>query len=477
MQLVVGVLAVVLAAAASVGIVYYPRTVTLVLAAVVLVALSVRYPKTAAGLIVLASLAGNEIGQHVSSAKVIDDAAIIVYAVVVLGTTLWSTRRLKAFPGWRWLLLFVVLGAIASLIRSPLVWAAEDAYLFLKGALFTWAVAQLDWSQADVKRIIRWGAAVGGVILVFCALNLLLPGRWYGWFTASPTASVRFASLRSLVGPFVHPGVLGQVAALLAAAFAAYALAFRRWKSPVVGAVLSAAAVVLTFRRKALIALCAAVATPIVARSRRWLLTLGIIVLIVVVVALAAWPLTSTLVKKTYNEYVANDSPAARVVLYRTSGEIAVDFFPLGAGFARYGSWMASTHYSPLYKTYGIDQVPGMGPGSTELTDTFWPAILGETGVFGLIAYALFLVAIFNVARHLARKPDPYVMFLGLLGCAWWVEFIIESVAAASYTSPPAYVLFFGLAGVMAAFGRKVIEPRPSRGLGAWLRRRRPARP
>lgn len=459
--------AVAISAASAVAIVYDAYIVALVLGAVILAALSYRYPRTTAGLIIVASLLGNQVGQHFPSTKIVDDAAILIYTPIVVLAAWRASGKVRGVAGWRSFLLFLVIGALASLIRAPLTLAAQDAYLFAKGALFAWAVSQLDWQPADIRRALRWAAVVIGALFLFVVLNLALPGVWYRIFAVHGVASTRFAGIPSLIGLFVHPGVLGQVMALAASLFVAYSLAFRRWRWPVLGAVASVAAVVLTFRRKALIGLVLACAAAVVAKSRRRLLVSLVILGVVVVAALAAWPLTSSMVSKTVNEYVDGASEAPRIVLYKTSAQVAYDEFPLGAGFGRFGGWISSTHYSPVYVKYGVDQIPGMGPGSSYLTDTFWPAILGETGVFGLIAYALFLLQVFLLAARLSRDRDPQVMFLGMLGCAWSVEFVVESVAAASYSSPPAYLLFFALAGIMSAVGRRVLEPVPSR-TGAW---------
>ena len=53
---------------------------------------------------------------------------------------------------------------------------------------------------------------------------------------------------------------------------------------------------------------------------------------------------------------------------------------------------MSRERYSPLYVTYEASHIRGLQPPpevATAATDTFWPAILGEMGVIGLIAYRL----------------------------------------------------------------------------------------
>ena len=64
------------------------------------------------------------------------------------------------------------------------------------------------------------------------------------------------------------------------------------------------------------------------------------------------------------------------------------DHFPLGAGLGRYASPLSrGDTFSPLYHEYGLDHIWGLTPHyDAYITDTFWPHILGEAGVFALIA-------------------------------------------------------------------------------------------
>ena len=91
----------------------------------------------------------------------------------------------------------------------------------------------------------------------------------------------------------------------------------------------------------------------------------------------------------------AGDSPDARIALYNTSVLIARDRFPFGVGLGRYGSGTSRDPYSPVYHEYGLDKIDGLSPQhSAFISDTFWPRILGETGVIGLAALLVFTVVL-----------------------------------------------------------------------------------
>lgn len=88
---------------------------------------------------------------------------------------------------------------------------------------------------------------------------------------------------------------------------------------------------------------------------------------------------------------------SARNVLLKTSIQIASDYFPLGTGFATFGSYFSAKEYSPIYSLYGISDIYGIQKDSpTFITDSFWPMILGQFGYLGLIVYVILLFIIFR---------------------------------------------------------------------------------
>ena len=92
----------------------------------------------------------------------------------------------------------------------------------------------------------------------------------------------------------------------------------------------------------------------------------------------------------------------ARGELARQAIAVANDYFPLGTGFATYGSAVTARidNYSPLYYMYGLSAVWGLAPGAALfLSDTFWPTVLAQFGYFGLIAFAALLIAVFAMCN------------------------------------------------------------------------------
>ena len=78
-----------------------------------------------------------------------------------------------------------------------------------------------------------------------------------------------------------------------------------------------------------------------------------------------------------------------------------LEFLPFGAGFATYGTEAARVYYSPLYARYGVNAHWALGMDGSELTDTFWPAIMAE---FGFIGTLLYLVIVFIMLRRIVKQ-------------------------------------------------------------------------
>lgn len=127
----------------------------------------------------------------------------------------------------------------------------------------------------------------------------------------------------------------------------------------------------------------------------------------------------ATFAWKQINFYYIHSSESARAILTKTSFRVFLDYLPIGTGFGTFASNAANIHYSPVYRKYGflsrhygflwkkmaleyIENGVGefvyqigelgsvyseVGPKSPYLNDTFWPIILGQTGLIGTIAY------------------------------------------------------------------------------------------
>ena len=98
----------------------------------------------------------------------------------------------------------------------------------------------------------------------------------------------------------------------------------------------------------------------------------------------------------TYEFYFLGDYNA-RQALFQTGIKIMSDRFPIGYGFSTFGSSESAKHYSVIYFIYGIDNVYGISEQySSFISDSFWPMIMGQFGIIGLISFIMILYLIFK---------------------------------------------------------------------------------
>jgi hypothetical protein len=381
--------------------------------------------------------------------------AVFVWQVLL---PLIMGRRVRSFPGLVWFGAFAFMGLLSALAAGvPLTWALNSAYLALKGILFGWAVAQLDWEQRDIRAIARLGSGLAIVIVVAGAINLIIPEAWTAVLANDGKPDHR-GFVPSVIGPFVHPGEFGVATALASIAIAAWIFTHKATAGNVALLIASLVGCALSFRRKSAVGGLAALVWLGSKTSRAR--TVLIVALAAPVILISVWSTLANVVRSTRDEYIADPYNNARIVLTLGAFDVANEHFPLGAGFARYGSYLAQVHYSSEYTERHFARIWGLGRGGTPpnnfaLTDTMWPAVIGETGYAGAIAFGGGLVMIHRSARSRQQDTDPDVRWLALVVGGWSVELAFESIAMAAYTAPPMFPLLFGAAGVLYAVNSK----------------------
>jgi hypothetical protein len=450
----------VLAATAGIGAALAPGFTLAVVGAAVVVLVFIAAPKLAAVLTVVAVLVDQSLEQvtGISEMSYLDEAGVVLCVVFFAMRRIGAGHGFRRLPGAAWFGLYVLSGLVSSVIHGvePDL-ALGGCFLLIKGPLLALAFAQLDWAPTDARRAARIGAVGMVVVLLLGAVNFVIPGAWTSVLALEAGGgSERVAGLPNLIGPFVHPSAFGQVCALGVVAVVAYRATVRTGPASALLLAGTALGTVLSFRRAATVGMIvAAVVARVAVPGRRvssWLLTL----LVTPVVLLLLWEALVAIAQVTYADYLADPTSAARSLMYFDSVRIAVEHAPFGVGFARYGSYFAGVDYSPEYRARGYEAVWGLGPETAGeesfLTDTFWPAILGEAGFLGLIGYGVGLVLLARCGLHLRRRAsDPHTAWLGVVVVAWSVEFVVESLANAVHTSPPTFGLLFAAAGIAAA--------------------------
>ena len=117
-----------------------------------------------------------------------------------------------------------------------------------------------------------------------------------------------------------------------------------------------------------------------------------------------------------YQYFLAPDVYNARSLLLINAFNVANDYFPLGSGFATYATSPSAKWYSKLYADYGLDNVHGLIEGNARfVSDTFYPAIIGETGYLGALCYIIALCLIVKLLFEMRNRKYSYIGLLVFL--------------------------------------------------------------
>ena len=415
-------------------------------------------PRATAGLTALAVLFVRPLEHLVPIAAVgyLDEGLVALCVVTLPLRRLIARTPLRTYPGQWWFVGFVVCGVLSALVlHVPFSIFLVSGFVTTKGLLLAWAVAQLDWTERHLAVAVRVGAVLILFVLAASVVNLAIPGPWEAVLVTDTNAAESRSFLPSLVGPFTHPLDLGQFTALSFVALAAWRVTVRRTTFTLVLLIATGLGALATARRTA-IGSVVAMWLWLQAKMRTTAVLVALLACLPVAVLVLAAPLTEV-VGSTYQDYIGKGTPEARTVLTVDSVKVATGYFPLGAGFGRFGSAGAASNYSPEYAARGYQHVWGLGPTADDgrfLTDTEWPAIVGETGFFGAAAFALGLLGVYRAGMRLwTARRTPLVRWAGLTAAGWVVASLVQSVATVTFTGPPVFGLLFGMVGIVAALG------------------------
>ena len=385
--------------------------------------------------------------------------------ITLVGTILYGLTRggLTRPPGYQWFALFLFLGAVSSVVENvPFSTAASGFVGIAKGMILGFCAFQLPWSDKYIRKVIAISMVCLSIIFLLVLANVIIPNYWASRFGNE----VEYRNgLPAILGPFYYPAALGRFMALATIAILAYRTTVGKSKINTLFLTLAIASSLFSLRRKTLAGLLSGATTVLLVRFRA-----SALVAVLVVLPIAAIALSGTITSSattTVNAYADITNPAARTRLTLDSLRVATDSFPFGAGFGRFGSAAARSDYSPEYTSRGYTSIRGLGPGDTDgayLTDTQWPAIWGEAGFIGAIAFVL---AFAVIARGFARgraSTHAITAWLSLTGLGWLVELFFESIASPVFSSAPSFPLIFLIGAIVArrtVFDDRETQPSP----------------
>lgn len=181
--------------------------------------------------------------------------------------------------------------------------------------------------------------------------------------------------------------------------------------------------VIMTMRTKALVFLVLYAISSFMMNRNKKIKSYHIIIILIISIFISY--------NKIREQLIINDD-YARNVLLKTSVDIAKDHFPFGSGFGTYASSVSAKNYSKIYYKYGIDNIYGIRKGEAYfISDTFWPMILGQFGIIGIL---LFVSILFLIIRKLwiYRMKNKNYYYSGILIMTY---LIITSTSESSFAN------------------------------------------
>ena len=355
-----------------------------------------------------------------------------------------------------------LVGIIGSLLNKvPTVIWASGLLLLMKGFLVFYIFAHLPFGEKDLRRYLRFMVVVTGIILFLGFVDLVNPAGFRKAIGNVTDIQWRFG-IPSVQSIFTHPGDFGWFCGFIALFFLAFYFTTGRDKFLLISGIFCFG-LMLSMRRKPLgavfvAALAGMLALPLLRRVQI-MVVLG---MALVIFSVLFGPRVVGLFERAAEQYVLRRAPTKEVprnVLYITSVKVAKEYFPLGAGLGRYGGAIAARYYSPIYVKYGFARVHGLWPEGAFLCDTFWPMILGELGVVGLIFYIWACWRLGRIAWRAQRTlSSPLLRGFALGTFMVFVQGLVESVASPVFVKPPlAYFIFaaLGISVLLLPVGNK----------------------
>lgn len=199
--------------------------------------------------------------------------------------------------------------------------------------------------------------------------------------------------------------------------------------------------------------------TPYIKNMKINLKTICIFIIIVGAIILVGWQKIDLYFALSGNAEDVETGLLARMMLYMTSIDILIDYFPFGSGFASFASYSSGVYYSDIYAKYGIDKVWGMNSSDySYIADTYYPC-LAQFGVVGILLFCGFFFFIarksYLTFKHDHQQKNLIISFL-IIG-----YLLIESVADASFTGHRGFFMMIIL-GLVLGERRKTTNNKPN---------------
>lgn len=362
----------------------------------------------------------------------LDEGITVIAFSYILGRRLWKTK-ISIDKGVIYLFMLACIGIIGNLVSNiNTEYSFLGMFLIIKSYLIYYIFSDIEWKEKNIQFILK---TTKWIYVIFIILGIL----FYFVPSLAPFNSFGMSSICN------HPAIFATLVVPLVLYLIITIVETGNWKF-MVPLVIVFICVILANTSKNIISIgVVVIAYMFISKKQRKFI---FIILGIVAIMLLSRQIISVL-SVDYQSYILSETAVTRprTLLFTTSFQIAKDFFPLGSGFGTYASSIARTHYSDIYYLYDLYYRNGLTPtNGVYLTDTYWPSILGETGIFGTLLLICLLVRITKVSvKNYKYCVNLQESILGYCIIFSFIALITESLFTSTFFSMKCYFVMGSL--------------------------------
>ena len=371
----------------------------------------------------------------------LDELIIIMFLLLAIINFI-KTNKIKRFNLKLSLMTisFIIIGTLSCYINSNCIFknTLMSCFLSVKFWILLLSISSFDINESTIKKYYKALFVLEKIVLIFALINLFSLGLYKSIFPVSHT-NYRFGII-SVCSIFNHPGKYGWFMFFCALAhFSIYKNDNN--KKELTRTIISIIACLFSLRTKVIMSIFICFVCYALYINRETLQKqLKKIIAIAILGTCLLIPFKD-IIQKTYTLYFTDaEGYSVRQALMDNSIKIVKDYFPIGVGFGKYGTWYAAQNYSEYYYKYNMNRMYGLTEDNTTYgTDTFWPAIFGETGLVGSIIYIGMIILILKKLKKINSDISEYNSAISIFAIMSLVQIIIESFGSSSFNAPPDY--------------------------------------